>query len=131
MSDNAFFSKTGTFCQLMSPVAAECLCHAGFDFLIADAEHSPLSDADLLHMIQATSRWPEKLFVRTKDASRATLLRALDLGPAGIIIPDVHHLEQICAIDHIIQACKAHLKIAMIFAADKPMATRYAQRGFD
>ncbi|ADU72011.1 HpcH/HpaI aldolase/citrate lyase family protein [Pantoea sp. At-9b] len=88
-------TKTGTFCQLMSPVAAESLCLAGFDFLIADAEHSALSDAALLNFVHATSRWPEKLFIRVRDSLRSTLLRSMDMAPAGIIIPDVHTLEEI------------------------------------
>lgn len=88
-------AKTGTFCQLMSPVAAECLCQAGFDFLIADAEHSALSDEVLLNFVHATSRWPEKLFIRVRDSLRSTLLHSLDIAPAGIIIPDVQSIEEI------------------------------------
>lgn len=98
MSVNNHVAKTGTFCQLMSATAAECLCHTDLDYLIVDAEHTPISDESVLSIVHATSRWPEKLYIRTKDAARSSLLRMLDLGPAGIIIPDVHSAEQVADI---------------------------------
>ena len=43
----------GAFLQTLSPVAAEILAHAGFDWLIVDLEHTPGSYENLQSQLQA------------------------------------------------------------------------------
>ena len=45
----------GAFLQTLSPVAAEILAHAGFDWLIVDLEHTPGSYENLQSQLQAMS----------------------------------------------------------------------------
>jgi 4-hydroxy-2-oxoheptanedioate aldolase len=91
--DNA--RKLGTFCEFMSPSVAECLCFAGADFVVIDAEHSPADDETILHMIRAADACGGETYVRAKDGCRSTVLRLADMGPAGIIVPDIRSVKEV------------------------------------
>ena len=45
----------GTFCLSGSPLIAEALGHAGYDFIIVDLQHGESNAGNLLHMLQAVS----------------------------------------------------------------------------
>jgi len=45
----------GTFVTLPAPGVAELFGLAGFDFVVADMEHTTLSDADLEHLVRAAA----------------------------------------------------------------------------
>ena len=93
----------GTFSLLGSSTAAECLALAGFDYIVIDAEHGPLSDETAQEMVRAAQFRGCKAFVRVRDQSRPSLMRMLDIGADGLIIPDVHSLEEV---KKIVEYCK-------------------------
>lgn len=85
----------GTFLELGSSVVAECLGQTGLDFCIIDCEHgpfSPLSATELIVACEANGLTP---FARTPDSSRASILRLLDAGAKGLIIPNVRSVEEV------------------------------------
>lgn len=79
----------GTFLNTGSPLVAEICARAGFDWLVVDLEHGAGTEADLvahLHAIQTTAVVP---IVRVEEGTRLRIGRALDLGAAGIMVPQV------------------------------------------
>jgi 2-keto-3-deoxy-L-rhamnonate aldolase RhmA len=45
----------GTWISSASPLVAEAVAHAGFDWGVIDMEHSPLDLMDVVHLLQAVS----------------------------------------------------------------------------
>lgn len=86
---------TGSFCHLASPAAVECLSLAGLDYIILDTEHAPYTEEAAANLIRAAQLHGTAVLVRTRDSSRSAVLHHLDSGANGLIIPDVHSVEQV------------------------------------
>jgi len=76
---------------LNSPPVVELLAEAGFDWLFIDAEHSPLDTAQMQALMQAAGATP--CVVRLSASDEMHVKRALDIGAAGIIAPQVNSVE--------------------------------------
>ena len=83
----------GTMVTLSTPATAEILASLEFDWLFVDAEHGALETAELAAILQAVSR-DVACVVRVPEASEVPIKKALDLGAAGIIVPQVNTAEQ-------------------------------------
>jgi 2-keto-3-deoxy-L-rhamnonate aldolase RhmA len=83
----------GTMLTVPSGTVAEILADAGFDWLFVDAEHGPFEAAELERVLQTVSRRVPCL-VRVPACEEIPIKRALDLGAAGIIVPQVNTAEQ-------------------------------------
>jgi 2-keto-3-deoxy-L-rhamnonate aldolase RhmA len=83
----------GTMVTLPTAATAELLAGLGFDWLFVDAEHGALETRELLEILQAVSRTVPCL-VRVPAAAEVPIKKALDLGAAGIIAPQVNSAEQ-------------------------------------
>ena len=81
----------GTMVTINSPEVSELLTQIGFDWLFFDAEHAPFSTRDLQLMIQAAGNTPS--IVRLATAAEVDIKKALDIGAAGIIVPQVNSAE--------------------------------------
>jgi 2-keto-3-deoxy-L-rhamnonate aldolase RhmA len=69
-----------------APELVEVAAVAGFDFVTFDAEHEPLDDSQLVHLIRAAEAFDITPIVRVpKDPDR--LLRLLDAGAQGVHVP--------------------------------------------
>ena len=84
----------GTFLNLASPVAAEMIAHAGFDWVLVDLEHGAGTEADLLPSLHAMGATPTAAIVRPPSGERLRIGRALDLGAHGIMVPRVDTPDQ-------------------------------------
>lgn len=84
----------GTFCHLGGAAVAECLALSGLDYVIIDNEHGPFSEESTGEMIRALQLHGAEPFVRVRDSSRAALLRALDVGARGVVVPNVQGVEE-------------------------------------
>ncbi len=82
----------GTIMSLDSPEVAEILAGAGFDWLFLDAEHAPYSPLALQRIIIAAGPLP--CLVRLPNHDEIWIKRALDIGAAGIIVPQVNDAAQ-------------------------------------
>jgi 2-dehydro-3-deoxyglucarate aldolase len=83
----------GTMLTLPTPTVAEILADAGFDWLFLDGEHGPLETRELLALLQTVgNRIP--CLVRVPAGEETPIKKALDLGAAGVIVPQVNTREQ-------------------------------------
>src|SRR5687768_14709479 len=85
----------GSFSDLGSPLAAELLGRAGMDWTVLDLEHGAATEADLLALLYAVGSTPMAPIVRPPSAERLRVGRALDLGAAGIMLPQLQSIEQV------------------------------------
>lgn len=83
----------GAFIQLASPIAAEILAQAGFDWLIVDLEHGHGGEAELLGQLHAIQATPAAALVRVQSSERLRIARALDLGADGLMIPRIETVD--------------------------------------
>ena len=83
----------GTLIRLPSPEVAELLAEVGFDWLFIDAEHGPFESAGALRLLQAVGARCAPL-VRVPAGEEVWIKKALDIGAAGVIIPQVNTAEQ-------------------------------------
>ncbi len=83
----------GTMVTLPSPVTAEVLAAAGFDWLFIDAEHGPLGTTEVLAILQAVSH-RVACIVRVPESAETPIKQMLDLGAHGIIAPQIQTARQ-------------------------------------
>jgi 4-hydroxy-2-oxoheptanedioate aldolase len=83
----------GTFAKTCDPLIVKAIGKSGFDFIILDNEHGPNSVRETYPLIlasQVTGIYP---IVRVGKLSDIEIQRTLDLGVAGIQIPQVKTKE--------------------------------------
>ena len=80
-----------TFC---SPIVAEILGKSGFDWIMFDAEHSPVEIAGLLPLLQAASSGPATSVVRPAWNDPVLIKRILDIGSQTVLLPFVQTSEE-------------------------------------
>ena len=88
-------SPVGTFTHLRSPVAVEALGTTGLDYVILDTEHGILNPETLASCITAADAAGLDALVRINAISREAVLRPLDLGAKGLIVPAVETVEEV------------------------------------
>ncbi len=79
----------GTFIKSRDPAIAEAIAAAGYDFLIADLEHSALSVADVEGIVRACDCHDVPVIARLPLAGLSLCGQALDVGVTGIQVSDV------------------------------------------
>jgi 2-dehydro-3-deoxyglucarate aldolase len=84
-------SPVGAWTTIGHPVVAEVLASEAFDFVVLDGEHSENTIGDLAAGVRAVDAadGDTDAVVRVSSADRAELRRVLDLGPAGVIVPQL------------------------------------------
>ena len=83
----------GTLLALPSPAAAEVIAGTGFDWLFIDGEHGPFDAGSVTAVLQAVDRRLHCV-VRIPRLDVGTIKQTLDLGAAGIIVPQVNTPNQ-------------------------------------
>ncbi len=94
-------SLIGTMVSLPSAEVTEILAETGFDWLFIDAEHGPFDPHDAQGMLQAAGNC--SCIIRVPEGDEIWIKKALDIGAAGIIVPQVNSAEQA---ERIVQMCK-------------------------
>jgi 2-keto-3-deoxy-L-rhamnonate aldolase RhmA len=79
----------GTWVKLPTLETVELLAHAGFDFIVVDMEHAPLTLESAYRAIVAAQAMGMGALVRVPDRSDSHLQRLLDSGADGILVPRV------------------------------------------
>jgi 4-hydroxy-2-oxoheptanedioate aldolase len=77
----------GAWCSIGSSFSAEVIGRAGFDWAIVDLQHGLVSPNDVLPMIQALSLTGTPALVRVPWNEPAAIMRALDVGAQGVVVP--------------------------------------------
>ncbi|HLV88271.1 MAG TPA: aldolase/citrate lyase family protein [Candidatus Sulfotelmatobacter sp.] len=80
----------GTWLGCSDPYFVEMIADLGFDWLIVDMEHIPLSHESLRTMIMACKGSESTIVVRVSLNSRNLIQAALDLGAQGVMVPMVN-----------------------------------------
>ena len=80
----------GVFCNLYSPMIVELCGHTGFDFVLLDAEHGPIGVESCEHMVRAADSVGLPVVIRVAMNIRQNILRYLDIGALGIMVPMVN-----------------------------------------
>ena len=93
----------GTWLSLGSPLAAEQLTQAGFDWLNIDQEHSAVDATLTLAVLQAISVGETVPLIRVPWNSGDWIKRALDAGAYGVVVPMVNSREEA---EQAVKACK-------------------------
>lgn len=84
----------GSWLNLGSPLAAEVMVTAGFDWLAVDAEHTSYDMGLIAHMIRAIEARGAIPLVRSWDHDPMTIARLLDAGAWGLVFPHISTPEQ-------------------------------------
>ena len=73
---------------------AEMMARQGFDALCIDLQHGTLEANDVLPLLQAVSQTDTVPVVRVAWNDPASIMRALDLGAYGVIVPLINTAEE-------------------------------------
>lgn len=87
----------GIWSGLDDPVAVEIIGRSGFDFVSIDLQHSFGSMATLGPLLNAIHHTPAEAVVRVPWNNPEHIMRALDLGTSGVIVPLVNTPEEAAA----------------------------------
>src|SRR5690554_1581053 len=80
--------------QVRTPALAVMLAEAGLDFFILDCEHGSYSSESVADLCQMALEAGIAPIVRIPQISRETILRPLDSGADGILVPQVETAEE-------------------------------------
>ncbi|MFB3903901.1 MAG: HpcH/HpaI aldolase/citrate lyase family protein [Acidobacteriota bacterium] len=87
----------GTFIsEVRNPNVAYMLAQAGFDFFVLDNEHGSFSVETVSDMVAAARGSGLEVIVRIPEIRRESILKPLDSGAAGLLVPQVNTPEQAC-----------------------------------
>ncbi|MBI2856595.1 MAG: hypothetical protein HYX93_07100, partial [Chloroflexi bacterium] len=84
----------GVFCSLPAPATVEMVGLMGYDFVIIDAEHGPMSVETCENMVRAADAVGVVPIVRVALNLPQNILRYLDAGALGVQIPMVNTREE-------------------------------------
>ena len=79
----------GPFMKSTDPAFIEIAGYSGFDFVILDMEHGPVTISELQNLIRGALLANVIPIVRTADSSEISIAKPLDLGALGVQIPQV------------------------------------------
>jgi 2-keto-3-deoxy-L-rhamnonate aldolase RhmA len=83
----------GSWLGSSDPYCVEMMAGLGFDWLIIDMEHIPLSQESLRNMLMACKGSESDVIVRVSLNSRNYIQAALDLGAHGVMVPMVNSTD--------------------------------------
>ena len=85
----------GTWCVLPSPEVINVISKSGLDFVIIDMEHGPMDYKTAQQMVMSAHSEKVNAIIRTPRNDESNILRSLDIGSDGIIIPHVKNRDDI------------------------------------
>lgn len=87
-------SAVGIFIACNSPDIVEIAALSGFDFVVIDMEHGPLSVESTQNLLRAAEIRGIAPFTRVTEGSATKILRSLDVGSYGLHIPQVNDAQK-------------------------------------
>lgn len=87
--------SVGTITHLRSTSAVECLGVTGLDYVLIDMEHTPVEIGEAQAYISAADAAGITPIIRIAEISRGAILKMLDAGAKGVIVPGVETVEQV------------------------------------
>lgn len=86
-------SVFGCFLPVPSPEMVELIALGGFDFVLIDAEHGPITPESAYPMVLAAEARGIEAFARVGEAERQVVLKYLDVGVSGLMAPQVNTVD--------------------------------------
>ncbi|HWO73153.1 MAG TPA: aldolase/citrate lyase family protein [Dehalococcoidia bacterium] len=77
-----------------APSTIEVLGAIGYDFVMIDCEHGPMTLSEVEGLVRAAEAFGITPLARVPDHEPATILRFLDRGIQGVIVPHVNTAEE-------------------------------------
>lgn len=77
-----------------SPVAAEIVASAGFDWVLLDGEHSPIGLETTASLLRTVAAYPATPVLRVPSLDPVWIKQILDLGAQNVIVPMSDTAEQ-------------------------------------
>lgn len=84
----------GTWCEIPSPEFINVLAKGGLDFVIIDMEHGSCDFEQAGKMVMAAQVEECSPIIRVSTNNESAILRALELGAEGVIVPHVESAEE-------------------------------------
>ncbi|MCB2077305.1 MAG: hypothetical protein KDE55_06350 [Novosphingobium sp.] len=84
----------GSWISIADGNSAEIMAQAGFDWLILDMQHGGIDAHSCAGILRAVELSGIQALVRVPGNDQAQIMRALDLGAAGVIVPMVCDANQ-------------------------------------
>ena len=88
----------GTFIDSCCEDLIEIVGLAGFDFAVVDSEHSTADPATGLRLLRAAETRNLPTLIRVPNDLPSTILKVMDFGSAGVMVPLVHTAAQAQAV---------------------------------
>lgn len=85
----------GMFTHLLSGTALQALGQTGLDYVIIDLEHSPVGPGTAAELVTAAKGAGLCPLVRVNAIARGQILKMLDAGAMGLIVPQVNTVEEV------------------------------------
>ncbi len=86
--------QIGLWSGLCSPIVAEIIAGAGFDWIVIDGEHAPNDISSLLAQLQAMRGGTAEPVFRVPWNDPVIIKRALDVGARSLLVPFVQNAEE-------------------------------------
>ena len=86
---------TGLWVTLESASITEIAVELGFDWVVIDAEHGHLDFHEILQHVRATRNSTTTPLVRIQEIEQGLIKRVLDIGAAGILVPQVYGADEV------------------------------------
>jgi 4-hydroxy-2-oxoheptanedioate aldolase len=83
----------GAWLTIPSPVSAEVIGTAGFDYVCIDAQHGLVGYSDILTMLIALTDGGATPAVRVAENSPSHIGKALDAGAMAVVVPMINSVE--------------------------------------
>lgn len=83
----------GLMNSIPDPLVIEIIAASGYDFVVIDTEHVAINDETLAHMIRAAETANIIPIVRVTAAIERDIIKVLDMGAKGIVVPHVNDRE--------------------------------------
>ncbi len=87
-------AQLGLWSSLCSPIGAEIIAGAGFDWILFDTEHAPVEIAGVLPLLQAAASGTAETAVRPAWNDRVLIKRVLDIGARTVLLPFVENADE-------------------------------------
>ena len=84
----------GSWIMSASPIIAEAMGYAGYDWLLVDMEHSPIDLAQATAIMQALSGTPSEVVLRVPWNDSVMVKRVMDAGARSIMFPFIQSVEE-------------------------------------
>ena len=117
----------GCWIEMFNPIATEIIAMSGYDTAFIDLEHGAGSYTDAISMMQALSSGNNYCapIIRCSSTSSVDIKRVLDVGPCGIMVPNVRNANEA---QHVVDACRYGPKGHRGAAPGIIRASRYGNR---